>query len=69
MKEQILTNLKMYFEAKINMHRTNIQVMLENPRAIPEHTDFNEAIEQELSKMAEWMDKLEALEAVKNTAS
>lgn len=67
MREQILTNLKMYFETKINIHRTNIEVMLENPRAIPEHTNFNEAIEQELFKMAEWMDKLEALEAIKNT--
>ncbi len=61
MKEQILANLKMYFTSKVNMHRTNIDVMLENPRAIPEHTDFNEAIEQELAKMAEWQDKLEAL--------
>ena len=68
MREQILTNLKMYFESKVNMHRTNIQVMLENPRAIPEHTDFNEAIELELAKMAEWMDKLEALASVISTA-
>lgn len=62
MREQILTNLKMYFEANIMRHKTNIEIMLEKPTAIPEHTDFNEAIQQELTKMAEWMDKLEALQ-------
>jgi hypothetical protein len=64
MKEQIIANLRMFFEANINRHKNNIEILLENPRSIPEHTDFHEAIEEELTKMAEWMDKLEALKLI-----
>lgn len=39
----------------------NVEVMLNNPIAIPEHTDIMDAIEKELAIMAEYSDKLEML--------
>jgi hypothetical protein len=38
--------------------------MLENPMAIHEHTDLLSAIEGELDAIAEYSDKLDALEYV-----
>ena len=35
--------------------------MLENPRAIPEHENFVQAIDKELGELADAQDKLEAL--------
>jgi len=61
MKQHILNTLHNHFRAKIEMHRVNIEVMLENPVAIPEHTDYVVALEKEISHIAEYMDKLEVL--------
>lgn len=40
----------------------NIEVMLNNPTAIHEHSDIMAAIESEAGKMAEYQDKLEIME-------
>lgn len=61
MKDYILINLKQYFEASIIKHQTNIEIMLNNPMSIHEHVDYMGAIENELAKMAEYVDKLEVL--------
>lgn len=61
MKENIVTALKASFEASIAKHKMNIDIMLNNPMAIHEHTDFMGAVELELAQIAEYEDKLEAL--------
>lgn len=61
MKDRILTALASQFEAKIASHIMNIEIMLHNPIAIPEHTDFMNAIEQELAIISEYEDKLAVL--------
>jgi len=53
--------LQKHFTAQIDKHKLNVQILLENPRAIPEHTDFAEAVEKELEQVAHWNDMLEAL--------
>lgn len=62
MKEKIIITLKSHFQAHINKHKMNVEVMLNNPIAIHDHTDYMEAIEKELAIIAEYQDKLEALE-------
>lgn len=62
MRNQILDVLKEHFEAHINKHRLNVEIMLDNPMAIHDHTDLMSAIEAELEHIAEYQDKLEALE-------
>ena len=61
MKDRIMRALEAHFEAHILKHKMNIEIMLENPIGIPEHTDFMESIEKELEMIAEYKDKLEAL--------
>lgn len=61
MRNEILETSKAHFEAHILKHKVNIDVMLANPIAIPEHTDIMDAIEKELAIIAEYDDKLEML--------
>jgi hypothetical protein len=61
LRKQIIEASAHHFEAHVNRHRLNIEVMLSNPMAIHEHTDLMSAIEQELAHIAEYEDKLEAL--------
>jgi len=62
MRKEILNSLKKQFEASIEKHRLNIEIMLNNPMAIHDHTDLVGSIEKELSGISEYQDKLEALE-------
>jgi hypothetical protein len=61
MKENIVNALKAHFEAHIIKHKLNIDIMLDKPMAIHDHTDFMGAVELELAQIAEYEDKLEAL--------
>lgn len=62
MREQILDALRAHFSAHILKHKMNVEVMLNNPMAIHDHTDLMTAIENEMSSIAEYMDKLEVLD-------
>lgn len=64
MRREILDTLEAHFEAHIAKHAMNVKIMLENPMAIHDHTDFMTAVEEELAHIAEYQDKLEALNAV-----
>tara|TARA_R100001509_G_scaffold88992_1_gene51071 strand:+ start:419 stop:700 length:282 start_codon:yes stop_codon:yes gene_type:complete len=56
MKEQLVRTLKNHFLAKIENHKTNIQIMLDNPQSIPEHSDWIETVEKEVEKLAHFND-------------
>ena len=62
MRKEIIGVLKQHFEAHILKHKMNVDIMMSNPMAIPEHTDLMDAIEKEVSQIAEYMDKLEVME-------
>jgi hypothetical protein len=61
MKDKIVITLEQYYEAKIAQHKLNIDIMMTNPRSIPEHENFTEAIDKELAELANAHDKLQAL--------
>lgn len=61
MKKQIISTLENYFFSRINKHRLNIQIMLNNPTSIPEHTDFADAVEKEIAVIADYDHKLEVI--------
>jgi hypothetical protein len=61
MKDRILEASRAHFESHILKHRVNVETILNNPIAIPEHTDIMDAVEKELAIMAEYEDKLEML--------
>ena len=62
MREQMIGVLKQHFESHILKHKMNVDIMLSNPMAIHDHTDLMEAIEKEVDKISEYMDKLEVIE-------
>ena len=61
MRKELLQASKEHFESHILKHRMNVETMLRNPIAIPEHTDIMSAIEAEIAQIAEYDDKLEML--------
>ena len=60
----ILDNFESYLYGQQAKHKTNFRLLLENPRPIPEHTDFIEALEGELAKVAYYQELIEALEII-----
>ena len=62
MRTQLIQASKQHYQAHIVKHRINVEVMLDNPTAIHDHSDIMEAIEKEVAYNAEYMDKLEVLE-------
>ena len=64
MRKEILNALEAHFETHIAKHAMNVKIMLDNPMAIHDHTDFMSAVELELAQIAEYQDKLEALNTV-----
>jgi LmbE family N-acetylglucosaminyl deacetylase len=61
MRTDLIVASRKHFEAHIEKHRMNIEVMLNNPTSIPGHPDVMDAIEKELEEMANYSDKLEML--------
>jgi hypothetical protein len=62
MRQEIISVLKQNFEANILKHKMNVDIMLNNPMAIHDHTDLMSAIEKEVNQISEYMDKLEVME-------
>jgi hypothetical protein len=62
MREQLIKASRQHYLAHIEKHRINVEVILNNPTAIAEHSDIMDAIEKEVAQIAEYMDKLEVLE-------
>ena len=61
MKEQLIDTLRVHFSSQILKHKMNVEIMLKKPMAIHDHTDWMTAAENEISKIAEYHDKLEVL--------
>jgi hypothetical protein len=61
MREQLLDALRVHFSGHILKHKMNVEIMLKNPMAIHDHTDWMAAVEKEMAVIAEYEDKLEVL--------
>jgi len=61
MRDQLLETLRVYFSSHIVKHKMNIEIMLNSPLAIHDHTDWMSAVEAEMAIIAEYEDKLEVL--------
>ena len=61
MKKELLSVLETNFSANILKHKMNVEIMLNNPMAIHDHTDWMAAVEKEIAQIAEYEDKLEVV--------
>ena len=57
MREAILDALEAKYEAQVQEALVNIEVYLNNPAGIGEHSEIIEAIDEQVSKMAEAYEK------------
>ena len=62
MRTRLIEATREHLASHIQKHVVNLEVILANPIAIPEHTDIMAAIENELAHISEYHDKLEVLE-------
>jgi hypothetical protein len=69
MKTEIYNTLYRHLQAQVDKHVLNVRIMLRNPMAIHDHTNFMEAVELELARIAEYKDKLEALSVVTSSTT
>jgi hypothetical protein len=60
-KEIMIENMTRYLTGKMNFHQANVMIYLEYPAGIGEHSDIMGTIEEELSKAADYSEKLDQL--------
>ena len=58
----LLEAIKKHNEGKIALHKANITIYLKNPAGIGEHSDIAEAVESELTKIAEAQDIIDMID-------
>ena len=56
----IVEKMILKYQAEIALRHENLQLFLKNPSGVPEHPDFVATIEEQLKKIAEITDLLEA---------
>ena len=61
MREQLIAAVKAHAQGEIAKHRANVNVYLEHPAGIGEHSDITEAIQVELDKIARYHDQIEVV--------
>ena len=62
LRQKLLEATRAHALGHIEKHRMNVEVYLENPTGIGEHSDILEAIEHEMMEMAKYQDVLDVLE-------
>lgn len=61
MRQKLLDALRENFSGNLVKHKMNVEIMLSNPMAIHDHTDWMTAVEAEIAQIAEYEDKLGVL--------
>ena len=60
-RDDLIKASEKQFEAQIDKHRINVEILLENTVGVAEHPDIMETIEKELGVISEYEDKLAVL--------
>ena len=61
MRDQLLHAVQSHAKGEISKHQANVEVYLEHPMGIGEHSDITEAIGVELDKIARYHDQVEVI--------
>lgn len=60
-RNNIIKVLKKHYEAQIEFHKINVDILLDNIVAVAEHPDVMATIDNEIGKISEWEEKLQIL--------
>ena len=61
MRNQIISALLAHAQGDIQKHKMNVEVYLNNPVGIGEHSNVMEAIEEELNMIAKYEDQVSVI--------
>ena len=61
MRDQLLKAILAHANGEIQKHKVNVEVYLEHPVGIGEHSDITEAIQCELDKISRYHDQIEVV--------
>ena len=61
MRDKLLNALLAHANGDIQKHVANVEVYLDNPAGIGEHSNIVEAIEEELDMIAKYQDQIEVI--------
>ena len=61
MREQMLRALLAHAQGDIAKHKANVEIYLEHPAGVGEHTDILESIEKELDIIAKYQDQIDII--------
>jgi hypothetical protein len=61
MRDQLIKALLAHAQGDIQKHVANVEVYLNNPVGIGEHSDITEAIENELNIIAKYQDQVDII--------
>lgn len=67
MKKNLIAAIEAKLLGEQAVALAEIDIMLENPRVIPEHTNFMNELESKFAALAEITDKLEAIHSYETT--
>jgi len=62
MKDAVLKALLAHAHGEVQIHLANVEIYLNNPVGIGEHSDVTKAIQDELDKVARWDDQIEVIQ-------
>ena len=62
MKDTLLKALLAHANGEIQIHLANVEIYLNNPVGIGEHSDVTKSIQEELDKVARWHDQIEVIQ-------
>lgn len=62
MKERMIKALIKHAEANLVKHRINVEVFLDNPAGVAEHSDYLETIQKEIDMMSHYEDQIHTIE-------
>ena len=61
MREKLIKALLAHAQGAIQKHVANVEVYLEHPAGIGEHSNIVEAIEQEINEIAKYQDQIDII--------
>tara|TARA_R100000664_G_C2667236_1_gene80832 strand:- start:42 stop:245 length:204 start_codon:yes stop_codon:yes gene_type:complete len=62
MRDQLIKALLAHAQGDIAKHKANVEVYLNNPAGIGEHSNVVEAIEEELNMIAKYEDQVQVIQ-------
>ena len=62
LRDKIIQSLLAHANGEIQIHLANVEIYLNNPAGIGEHSDITGALQEELDKIARWEDQISIIQ-------